>query len=317
VTTNPQTLTDLMAYWTSHGGVNLGIKGDPAHQSRGSYHNGFDVASKLWGTTSLATIASKDYSYRLARDRVKSNAAAALDLGRLNGSLANLQRFSRWLVAQAQANPTKYRDIREIIYSPDGRVVKRWSGPDNRIYNVALDNAVARGHLTHTHISTYRDSERRDKRALFAGYFTIATAGGPPMPALTSYIPGQVATIKPTANIRSEPKLTATILRVVKVNEPWTVTGWVKGDVDAGSDQWLVRWNGRWEYTAKSNVIDGPKMPAGGDAAAAVRAATTPLQATIEAQAATIAGLKNDVVNAATKERTRVADAEAARIRAT
>jgi len=80
---------------------------------------------------------------------------------------------------------------------------------------------------------------------------------GDDMPALTTYTPGQVATVKATANVRTAPKLTAdSILRVSK-GESWQIAGTVKGAVDpeGGSDQWYIRWNaGRWEYTAKSNV---------------------------------------------------------------
>ena len=81
------------------------------------------------------------------------------------------------------------------------------------------------------------------------------------MPNLSTYIPGQIATVKPTANVRSDAKLTASIYRVVSTPETWTVTGWVTGDVDpdGGSNQWLTQWaNSRWEYTAKSNVTAGP-----------------------------------------------------------
>lgn len=78
------------------------------------------------------------------------------------------------------------------------------------------------------------------------------------VPQMTIYIPGHVATIKPTANVRTAPELDAPIIRVVdETPDTWTVTGWVKGDVDNGSDQWITRWQTtgkRWEYTAKSNV---------------------------------------------------------------
>lgn len=89
------------------------------------------------------------------------------------------------------------------------------------------------------------------------------TPTGGDMPALTSYIPGQIAKIKVTANVRSAPVIASgNIIRVVTgAPESWTVTGWSKGSVDpdGGSDQWLVRWNaGKWEYTAKSNVTGGP-----------------------------------------------------------
>jgi len=81
---------------------------------------------------------------------------------------------------------------------------------------------------------------------------------GEDMPALTSYTPGTVATVKATANIRNAPKLVKeSILRGLTAPESWKIIGTVKGDVDpdGGSDQWYIRWNaGRFEYTAKSNV---------------------------------------------------------------
>ena len=61
-----------------------------------------------------------------------------------------------------------------------------------------------------------------------------------------------------TSSIRSSaPSLTAPLLRAIPKGsaEAWTVTGWVKGEVSGGSDQWITRWaNGKWEYTAKVNV---------------------------------------------------------------
>ncbi len=89
----------------------------------------------------------------------------------------------------------------------------------------------------------------------------LTTEEDPNMPTLTAYIPGQVATVKPTANVRPAPRLDAPKLRVVDTAETWVVTGWVRGDVDpeGGSDQWVCRWAaGRWEYTAKSNLSAGP-----------------------------------------------------------
>jgi len=114
---------------------------------------------------------------------------------------------------------------------------------------------------------------------------------GDDMPALTSYIPGQIAKVKPTANVRTAPKLNASIVRVVAAaGETWTVTGWVKGDVDpdGGSDRWLIRWaGGRWEYTAKSNVTSGPTaQPTQAQLDAAVAAA----KAANDAEVATLTG---------------------------
>lgn len=82
------------------------------------------------------------------------------------------------------------------------------------------------------------------------------------MPALTSYIPGYTAVIKKDASVRAEPKLTGEKLRGTSTKESWTVTGWVDGETFSGSTQWLTRFHqGKWEYTVKANVIEGPTAP--------------------------------------------------------
>lgn len=103
-------------------------------------------------------------------------------------------------------------------------------------------------------------------RARFLTFLTqpATTPTGDDMPALSAYLPGQLATVKVTANVRTAPKLTASVVRGLTVAEKWTIIGFVKGDVDpdGGSDQWLVRWSGTaYEYTAKSNVTSGPTAP--------------------------------------------------------
>jgi hypothetical protein len=99
-----------------------------------------------------------------------------MDLGRLGGTLTGLQSFSMWLVAEAMADPKKYRDVREVIYSPDGTKVQRWSGIDNLIHTGPGNGDSS--HKTHTHISFFRDSVGRDKVALFAPYFLPDTSTG-------------------------------------------------------------------------------------------------------------------------------------------
>lgn len=159
----PATIRTAQAYWQSRGGVPLGIVGDARHQRRASYHNGQDAIER-YGRTAL-----DDYSIRLPRDREPylTNAAAAIDLGRLGGTYKGLRDYSNWLVARCLTDPVTRRDVREVIYSPDGDTVQRYSGPDN----VVRVGGTA-DHRFHTHISFYRDSERRSKLHLFAPYFT-------------------------------------------------------------------------------------------------------------------------------------------------
>lgn len=139
---------------------------------------------------------------------------------------------------------------------------------------------------------------------------------------LAHYRPGQKITVKPTANIRADAKLGAAIYRTLAEPEEWVIFGDVVGDKDpeGGSTVWYVRWGfNRFEFTAFSNVTDGPTAPVA-DCAAAVTAATAPLKTTIAAQGNTIVELQAKVYSAAADEHERMAvaagEAEAARVRA-
>ena len=159
-TINPPTLQALGAYWTAQGGVNLGVVGDTAHIGKGvSYHLGQDQLSP------------DAYSIKTARDKAGlSDAASAIDLGKLDGSLANLQAFSRDFVERARADGPGFSDIREIIYSPDGKTVLRWDR-ERGAASEPRPGEADDSHLTHTHISWYRDAEKRDHTIAFRPYF--------------------------------------------------------------------------------------------------------------------------------------------------
>lgn len=139
----------------------IGIVGDTNHQAkRSSYHLG------------KGQLTSDSYSVtESSRDRKGlTEAASAMDIGdgwsvTVNGKRHNLQTFSVWLVAQCKAGKSDTKDIREIIYSPDGEIVKRWDALGVRSTG---DNT----HTWHTHISWFRDSEKRDKTALFKRWLT-------------------------------------------------------------------------------------------------------------------------------------------------
>lgn len=99
----------------------------------------------------------------------------------------------------------------------------------------------------------------------FAGQYLVAPIKLPvkedAMPNLTSYIPGFTANIKAESNVRADPFVTGTKLRMIPkgTKEPVVLVGTVRGSVDSanGSDIWFTWFkNGRWEYTAKDNVID-------------------------------------------------------------
>ena len=153
----PPPLVALGRWLVAHGAVNLGVVGDVAHQAKGvSYHLGADK---------LTTTA---YSRVLPRDKAGlTNAASAIDIGKVGGTLVGLRDLSVWLVKQCQAG--KCPDIREVIHSPDGKTVWRWDSVGN-----ALRTGPGQGdnsHLTHTHVSFWRDSEKRDKVAYFRPNF--------------------------------------------------------------------------------------------------------------------------------------------------
>lgn len=158
----PPTLRELGAFWEQYGGVNLGIVGDVRHVV--GYHCGRD---RIYSSAGLG---DDDYSVQQKRDKAGlTDAAAAIDLGRLSGSLEKLYQFSSWLVASCQAGDIGAADVREIIYSPDGEKVQRYSGVDGEIHTGPGNGDAS--HIGHTHVSYFRDSEERDKLALFAPYF--------------------------------------------------------------------------------------------------------------------------------------------------
>jgi hypothetical protein len=137
----------------------VGIVGDSAH--RGGYHCGSD------------RVDSDDYSVReSSRDRAGLTLdAAALDVGmfevRVDGRVYDLPHFSAWCVGQCKAKAPDARDIREIIWSPDGRTVRRWDA-------LGIRSGGDDSHRWHTHFSFFRDSIKagRDQTPLFRRYLT-------------------------------------------------------------------------------------------------------------------------------------------------
>lgn len=118
---------------------------------------------------------------RVVRDRVGlSDFASALDVGSFSyrdalGRTHTLHTFSVWLVKQCAAGTADTRDVREVIYSPDGKVVRRWDRLGRR---TSGDSS----HLWHTHISFFRDATRagRDLTPVFRRYLVhIGAIKGP------------------------------------------------------------------------------------------------------------------------------------------
>ncbi|MDG4792708.1 peptidoglycan-binding protein [Micromonospora sp. WMMD1082] len=144
--------------------LSVGIVGDAAH--RGGYHCGSD------------RVVTNDYSvHESARDKAGLTInASALDIGQFFRNGHNLRTFSVWLVAECAKGAPDTLDIREVIYSPDGATVKRWDRLGRR-------SSGDKSHLTHTHISFFRDATKagRDLSPLFRRYLAIVE--GKPQPA--------------------------------------------------------------------------------------------------------------------------------------
>ncbi|MFJ8687201.1 hypothetical protein [Micromonospora wenchangensis] len=137
----------------------VGIVGDPAH--RGGYHCGSD------------RVVTNDYSVvESPRDRAGLTLyASGLDVGLFRvqtrlGTFDN-RHMTGWMIAQCRANTADSRDLREIIYSPDGKVVRRWDRLGKR-------SSGDDSHLWHDHYSFFRDSTKagRDQTPLFRRYLT-------------------------------------------------------------------------------------------------------------------------------------------------
>lgn len=225
----PTSLLQLSNYYQDHGGVPLGIVGDEGHTS--GYHLGrdriFDGSGPGQG--------SSDYSVQLQRDiNGLTNAASAIDLGRLDGSLTALYDLSEWLVRRCQAGAPGSRDVREIIYSPDGVHVQRYSGVDGLIHTGPGNGDDS--HRTHTHVSYYRDSQDRDKVGLFAPYLEgdhVAVQAG-----ITNEIPMliHVRVGADLLELDGETKITDNAKDRIDVKSPYG-----RGSEDRSGVKWLRR----------------------------------------------------------------------------
>lgn len=161
---SPQKLRDLQAFLKKHTGLpakSLGIVGDTNHDD--GYHLGEDRIFAPGGK------GSKDYSIQNPRDKNGlTNSASAIDIG----GFSRLVELSAFLLAQMKAKSPDTSDIREIIYSLDGKRVFRFDRqgkapqPKERI---PPDN-----HRFHTHVSFYRNSRNSDQTAVFARFFGVA-----------------------------------------------------------------------------------------------------------------------------------------------
>jgi hypothetical protein len=126
-----------------------GIVGDTSHAEGGdSYHLGKDQIRKTGHRYSV------DESSRDKRGL--DGYASAMDVGfftvKTTRGTFTLRDYSVWLVGLCKAGDPDTVDLREVIYSPDGKVVHRW---DREGVRSSGDSS----HLFHTHESEYRDAD--------------------------------------------------------------------------------------------------------------------------------------------------------------
>lgn len=176
MTYNPADLLAVRAYTQTHTdqtAISLGIAGDAEHMAGGGYHLGYD---DLHALDAAPEDLGSDYSYtESTRDRNGlTNAASAFDLG---GDFPRFREITTGIVAACKRGDPRTRDIREVIYTPDGFTVRRWD-------RLGIRNSGDDSHLWHTHVSFFRDSEgRRDKPDNFLGLLTELFDGADPLPA--------------------------------------------------------------------------------------------------------------------------------------
>ncbi|WP_327000906.1 peptidoglycan-binding protein [Dactylosporangium sp. NBC_01737] len=160
---NAPGLTQLKDYANTQLGPRmfLGIVGDANHKS--GYHLGPD---RIGG--------KPDYSIRLARDvagaRKFPNFACAYDMG-MDWSASRL--WLAWLVNECRSGA--FEQIREIIGSLDGVHKQYWSQPGG----FTTERYTGDNHISHTHISVFRDTADQDHSPILRGFIEHAKLAAP------------------------------------------------------------------------------------------------------------------------------------------
>lgn len=150
----------------------VGTVGGPSHVAEGtSYHLGKDQLK----------MSRNPYSARTARDKAglaNPETANLASAGDVDDDLDELREMSVWIVEECRRpNPhPDTRDIREIIYSPDGVTVFTWDREKGQ--TSAPERRGSASHRTHTHFSWYRDSGLRDKTGVFRRFFNRHNPAG-------------------------------------------------------------------------------------------------------------------------------------------
>ncbi len=131
--------------------LEAGIVGDTAHQQGGdSYHLGKDKI-RARGSRNRYSV---DESPR--DQRGLNNYASAMDIGYFKVATSrgtfDLYDFNAWLIGLCKTGDPDTADLREVIYSPDGLTVRRWD-------DLGVRSTGDNSHLTHSHLSEYRDAD--------------------------------------------------------------------------------------------------------------------------------------------------------------
>jgi hypothetical protein len=139
----------------------------PSDAQSGGYHCGHDL---LHAIGVAPEDPGWDYSYGESnRDRYGlTDAASAIDFA----GASWWHDLTLWLVGRCAAGAPGTEDIREIIYTPDFSVVRRWD-------RLGIRSSGDSSHLYHTHISFFRDAEGRRNGSflnLIKSYFGEAPA---------------------------------------------------------------------------------------------------------------------------------------------
>lgn len=162
MTTAPEDLKQVQVYakdktgqpWSSLGIIHATPQG-------GGYHEGEDLLI-LAGTAPGPEYPGSDYSYTdsprdlLPNGRLAGgNNASGFDWG---GDFKGFHGFNKFIEARMRANDPRLRDVREFIYTTDGKTVKRIDRTGKQ------GNTGDASHLTHSHFSFFRDSLGRRAR---------------------------------------------------------------------------------------------------------------------------------------------------------
>jgi len=245
MTRSPQSLLAVRQLFMQRTGlpaVALGIQ--HYKPDGGGYHEGNDLLA-------VGGRLNTDYSKRESeRDRPGSDLACAIDIGRFKvdsptGPVDN-RRMTVWLLKQIDDDTEDSRWIREIIYSLDGKTVKRYD-------RLRIRTGGDKSHLSHEHVSSFRDDiESPHVLGLFTRFWREMDG----LPAVKP-VPASIRKGKPViVYFRTSSRNTGTPVWAlvgagngptnwVETNSSKVATGWAKNTISQGSieltdDEWVT-----------------------------------------------------------------------------